>query len=53
MTMTMRPYLRTAERTYPAPGAPDVAMRAKQLLEDAGFAPVTEDRRRRVVWVCR
>lgn len=32
--------------TYPAPGAPDVAKRAKQLLEDAGFGPVAKDRRR-------
>nr|TKW18021.1 hypothetical protein SEVIR_5G406800v2 [Setaria viridis] len=31
---------------YPAPGAPDVAERTKQLLEDAGFGPVAEDRRR-------
>uniref|UniRef100_K3XRS1 Extradiol ring-cleavage dioxygenase class III enzyme subunit B domain-containing protein n=1 Tax=Setaria italica TaxID=4555 RepID=K3XRS1_SETIT len=35
-----------AQLAYPAPGAPDVAERTKQLLEDAGFGPVAEDRRR-------
>lgn len=29
--------------TYPVPGAPDVAIRTKKLLEDAGFGPVSED----------
>ncbi|VAI41262.1 unnamed protein product [Triticum turgidum subsp. durum] len=29
--------------TYPAPGAPDVAIRTKKLLEDAGFGPVSKD----------
>ncbi|EAY76699.1 hypothetical protein OsI_04653 [Oryza sativa Indica Group] len=28
---------------YPAPGAPDVAKKAKELLEQAGFGPVKED----------
>ena len=28
---------------YPAPGAPDLAMRTKELLEGAGFGPVSEE----------
>uniref|UniRef100_A0A8R7PXJ1 Extradiol ring-cleavage dioxygenase class III enzyme subunit B domain-containing protein n=1 Tax=Triticum urartu TaxID=4572 RepID=A0A8R7PXJ1_TRIUA len=28
---------------YPAPGAPDLAKRTKELLEQAGFGPVSED----------
>uniref|UniRef100_A0ACD5XB85 Uncharacterized protein n=1 Tax=Avena sativa TaxID=4498 RepID=A0ACD5XB85_AVESA len=28
---------------YPAPGAPDLARRTKELLEQAGFGPVEED----------
>ncbi|CAO2167244.1 unnamed protein product [Urochloa humidicola] len=31
---------------YPAPGAPDLAMRTKELLEQAGFGPVKEDHSR-------
>ncbi|KAF0918908.1 hypothetical protein E2562_027347 [Oryza meyeriana var. granulata] len=31
---------------YPAPGAPDLAMRTKELLEQAGFGPVEEDHSR-------
>ncbi|KAM0827579.1 hypothetical protein ACQ4PT_068108 [Festuca glaucescens] len=31
---------------YPAPGAPDLAMRTKELLEQGGFGPVKEDRSR-------
>ncbi|TVU36301.1 hypothetical protein EJB05_18231 [Eragrostis curvula] len=31
---------------YPAPGAPDVALRTKELLEQAGFGPVKEDHSR-------
>ncbi|KAK3166139.1 hypothetical protein QOZ80_1AG0041930 [Eleusine coracana subsp. coracana] len=31
---------------YPAPGAPDLALRTKSLLENAGFGPVQEDRSR-------
>jgi len=31
---------------YPAPGAPDVALRTKELLERAGFGPVKEDHSR-------
>ncbi|EMS56369.1 4,5-DOPA dioxygenase extradiol-like protein [Triticum urartu] len=30
------------ELKYPAPGAPDLAMRTKELLEQAGFGPVEE-----------
>lgn len=35
----------TYELTYPAPGAPDVAHRAKQLLEAAGIPAAEDDRR--------
>ncbi|KAJ4775718.1 hypothetical protein LUZ62_059975 [Rhynchospora pubera] len=31
---------------YPAPGAPDVAQRVKDLLDTAGFGPVKEDKAR-------
>lgn len=31
---------------YPAPGAPDIAMKVKSLLTDAGFGPVKEDKKR-------
>ncbi|KQK10876.1 extradiol ring-cleavage dioxygenase [Brachypodium distachyon] len=31
------------ELKYPAPGAPDLAKRTKDLLEQAGFGPVKED----------
>ncbi|KAM3334191.1 hypothetical protein ACQJBY_028935 [Aegilops geniculata] len=31
---------------YPAPGAPDLAKRTKELLEHGGFGPVKEDRSR-------
>lgn len=31
---------------YPAPGAPDLALRTKELLEQAGFGPVKEDHSR-------
>ncbi|TKW08145.1 hypothetical protein SEVIR_6G009700v4 [Setaria viridis] len=31
---------------YPAPGAPDLALRTKDLLEQAGFGPVEEDHSR-------
>jgi 4,5-DOPA dioxygenase extradiol len=31
---------------YPAPGAPDLALRTKELLERAGFGPVKEDHSR-------
>uniref|UniRef100_A0A0D9V8J4 Extradiol ring-cleavage dioxygenase class III enzyme subunit B domain-containing protein n=1 Tax=Leersia perrieri TaxID=77586 RepID=A0A0D9V8J4_9ORYZ len=31
---------------YPAPGAPDLAMKTKSLLEQAGFGPVKEDHTR-------
>ncbi|EEC71897.1 hypothetical protein OsI_04652 [Oryza sativa Indica Group] len=31
---------------YPAPGAPDLAMKTKELLEQAGFGPVKEDHSR-------
>ncbi|KAJ0972128.1 hypothetical protein J5N97_020087 [Dioscorea zingiberensis] len=31
---------------YPAPGAPEVAKRVKELLQDAGFGPVEEDKTR-------
>ncbi len=35
----------TYQLTYPAPGAPDVAHRAKQLLEAAGIPAAEDDRR--------
>ncbi|WVZ67946.1 hypothetical protein U9M48_016958 [Paspalum notatum var. saurae] len=34
------------ELKYPAPGAPELALRAKELLEQAGLGPVKEDHNR-------
>lgn len=39
-------YLSTIQLKYPAPGAPDLAERTKELLEQAGFGPVKEDHNR-------
>ncbi|KAF8775149.1 hypothetical protein HU200_004546 [Digitaria exilis] len=37
---------RSQQLKYPAPGAPDLALRTKELLEQAGFGPVKEDHSR-------